>query len=87
MLHFIMSETSHYPIDSIIPFRSQRGPIHPFKELKVGQSFFRPIVLPREAHSVRSMTRQFKVKHPGTDFRTQVLTEKGVKGIRVWRTK
>lgn len=63
------------------------GGIYPWKELGVGDSFFVPA-----KDGVRTLQRNLSCggrlytrRHGGGGFATRVVTENGVKGVRVWR--
>lgn len=78
---------SHYPKDSIIPFKDDDGPIYPFKKMSVGDHFFVPVQSTREVRAVYSNISSYRQRHPKTRYKTKVIVVNGVKGVRVWRVK
>jgi len=59
---------------------------YPFRSLtKVGQSFFIPLTAAPKGLQLN--TTYWSMVYPDRDFAQRVVTEGGVEGIRVWRTK
>jgi len=55
----------------------------PFDQLDVGDSFF----VEDKPADVRSKVSRYKRNHKTVGLSCRIVTENGVKGIRVWRTK
>lgn len=74
------------------PTLNGRAAIYPWAHMEPGDSFFVPggkagtkdkrpgVIMRINPHGAR-------VKYPGTTWVTRAVTENGVNGIRVWRTK
>lgn len=74
-----MTKTKIHIEDNIpIPVRDTGGryPVYPYRDLRVGQSFF--AVMPCLNTSQWHRSTGFK-------FRTQTVTENGIRGTRCWR--
>ena len=73
-----------HPIERGIPVPPPSNPgrpsLYPFKAMQVGDSFFAPTI----RHSIRRNAYNHGVRL-GTQYTTRFVTEKGVKGTRVWR--
>lgn len=72
-----------FEIDTDIPIPTQRAcrrMTYPLRDLEVGQSFFAP---GKKRVNVGFMIRKLAPKR----FVTQIRTEDGVTGIRVWRAE
>lgn len=70
--------------------RGGRSRKYPVPDLKPGDSFFVPETSERDANAIRgslaTAISRVKTAHPGWEYATRVWDEKGVRGIRVWRT-
>ena len=74
-------------IDKSIPLPTDESKhsskrIYPFPTMEIGDSFFAPGKKPVDLNGV---VQRHKAK--GKDFTSRAVTENGVTGCRVWRTK
>jgi hypothetical protein len=68
-------------IDKGIPLPEHKTH-YPFREMEVGDSFFTK----RSRQNISAIARYWAKKENYT-FATRDVVEKGVEGVRVWRTK
>lgn len=66
-------------IDKNVPLPPIQTIKYPFPFMEVGDSFFAP-------GKDSSFFGTYVTKYPGRKFTTRVVTEKLVKGVRIWRT-
>jgi hypothetical protein len=86
MLYAVEKMKSIFNITKNVPLPKRkrlagRQTIYPFKDMDVHDSFFVP------NKKFFTSYRNYEKKNPKTKFCVRHVTENGVKGIRVWRTK
>lgn len=69
-----------FQIDANVPI-PEKQMRYPWKQLKVGHSFFVPGKTPQDIGACR----QYATRTLGYKFVSRKLTERGVVGVRVWR--
>lgn len=70
-----------FEIDDDVPLSSAHRRKYPYRDLRIGQSFF----VPDATHQLISGSMHPAKKRLGRKFTARTVTENGVKGVRVWR--